>query len=979
VKNGSSTTGSGLRRLLAALGLLLAAALPASAVEPTREPLLRVETGMHTTLIRRIVADAPRNRLITCSDDKTIRIWQMPQQRLVATLRVPMDAGHEGQLFALAVSPDGRTVAAGGWTGWDWDGSASIYFLDAATGEISRRIGGFRDAIAALAWSPDGRHLAVGLQGRAGLDVLRLSDGQVAFRDSQYRDKLTDMDFDAGGRLVTTSLDGMVRLYDREFRILGRRLVPGGSKPITVRFSPDASQIAVGFADLPAMSVVSGRDLNFRFSPALAAATTLQQVLSVAWSADGQHLYAAGDHAGTGRKPIYRWAEGGRGPLETVPAANARITELQQLPGNRIAYAAEDPGFGVVGDDGRLESFRGPDVVDFGGSHGQLLLSADGAVIQYPEAPGQPPGRSFSALAAGDQATSATPAVPVFPPLLEAPGLKVEGWQNTFQPRINGKAPKLYDYEMARSYAITPDRKQILLGTEWALRLLDSQARERWNVRLAAVAWAVNVSRSGRFAVAALSDGTLRWYRMQDGKEVFAYFPHRNGRDWIAWLPDGHYVSSLYGDAYVGWHVNRGRDHAPDFFRAVQFDRVLYRPDLVQAGFRAAAGHAVRPESARYDISRIDEIRPPRLRLRVDGIEAQGSQASVRLQVQGERGAGATRDMAVFVNGIPVTPARERRLGDGEAEGFSRQFALPLFRRENEIRVEAFNGISLGVAETYVGLAADYPVAAAAGDLYLLAIGVNDFPALAKETALAFAARDAEDIARRLAENARGHFREVKVRIINDHTVEKPQKSTILDALEFIQQAGAADTVIVFLASHGVSDKAGNYYFVPRDASSADLARLARGMEPAGLISWTAFFDALRQTAGRRLLIVDTCHARGIEGRFESHSLMKRSAASRFSLMLASKTEEKSQEHEAAEHGLFTYSLLAALKPEADADRDGQISQRELFEAASRLVEQLRDRRIGPQTPQLIAPPSLLDQPVYRLVPVSAGATPQGR
>ena len=102
------------------------------AAEPISIPQLRVETGMHTTLIRRVLPDLPRNRLITCSDDKTIRVWQMPQMRLLSVLRVPIDISHEGQLYAVAVSPDGRTVAAGGWTGWDWDGKASIYFFDAA-------------------------------------------------------------------------------------------------------------------------------------------------------------------------------------------------------------------------------------------------------------------------------------------------------------------------------------------------------------------------------------------------------------------------------------------------------------------------------------------------------------------------------------------------------------------------------------------------------------------------------------------------------------------------------------------------------------------------------------------------------------------------------------------------------------------------------------------------------------------------------
>ena len=120
------------------------------------------------------------------------------------------------------------------------------------------------------------------------------------------------------------------------------------------------------------------------------------------------------------------------------------------------------------------------------------------------------------------------------------------------------------------------------MGTEWAIRLLDTEAREIWSVDLSAVAWAVNISRNGRLAVAALSDGTVRWYRMADGQEVLSYFPHANGTDWIAWLPSGYYLSSLFGDTYIGWHINRDKSQAPDFHRAVQFDRILYRPDIVR-------------------------------------------------------------------------------------------------------------------------------------------------------------------------------------------------------------------------------------------------------------------------------------------------------------------------------------------------------------------------------------------------------------
>jgi len=963
-----------LIRWLCAAGIgllaLTAGAAPASKPEgPPTQPILRVETGMHTSLIRRILVDAPRNRLVTASDDKTIRVWQLPEQRLVSTLRVPIDRGHEGQVFGIALSPDGKTLAAGGWTGWDWDGAASIYFFDVVSGELIRRIGGLRDAVHALVWMPDGQHLAVGLQGRGGLDVIRLADGKLVASDTQYRDKLTDLAFDQTGRLAAASLDGMVRLYDARFKLIGRRIVAGGDKPISVRFSPDGERLAVSFVDKPAISIVSSRNLNPDFSPQFDAPLP-NSIFSVSWSADGDYLYATGDMPGVARNPVFRWRDGGRGRVERIPAALGRITEIQALPDQRMVFAAEDPGFGIIDLAARLVGFEAPHILDFSDAHGRLRVSANGSAISYPMRRDDKTTRVFKV---GDgirnDPARALPPPDLAGPRLQAPGWRVEGWQNTYAPRINGKTPRLDDYEMAHSYALSPDGKSLLLGTEWALRLLDANAREKWQVKLASVARAVNISGNGRLAVAALSDGTVRWYQMRDGKEVFAYFQHLNDKDWIAWMPDGHYMSSIEGDKHVGWHINRGRDKTPDFFLSVQFDRILYRPDRVVSEFLAVAGtvdKSAKPAKSAYNIARLGEMAPTRLRLRPLGVESEGGQSRLNLEIVGEKGARSTRDLAIFVNGIPVTPARERELTADEGGDFLRSVRLPLFQRENDIRVEAFNGLSLGVAETYLALDDAQPSQAPKGNLFLLAIGVNDFPALPKDTALLYAANDAEEITRALSRAGAGYYRKIHTHLVNDKTAEKPTKAAILQALRFVEQAEAADTVVIFLASHGISDTAGNYYFVPRDAQPEDLVRLEKGGEIRSLIPWTAFFDVYRRTAGRRLLIVDTCQARNIEGRFESHSLMKRSSASLFSLMLASKGDEESQEHPDAGHGLFTYSLLTALGNDSDVDRDGYLSQTELFTAAVNTVNRLVSKEVGPQTPQLVSPPPLRDHPVVR-------------
>jgi WD40 repeat protein len=942
------------------------------AAEPTTQPILRVETGMHTTLIRNMVVDAPRNRIITGSDDKTVRIWQMPDARLISVLRAPMDVSHEGQIFAVAVSPDGKTVAASGWTGWDWEGSNSIYLFDAATGVLTRRIGGLVNTVNALAWTPNGEHLVAGLhmafRGQTGFVAVKVADGKIVASDNQYNDKVMDLDVTADGRVITTSFDGLIRLYDKDFRLIGRRPAVGGTKPITVRSSPDGNRLAIGFSDTSAVSVHSARDLSPLHQAATAKLPNQASFLTVVWSSEGNYIYAGGEYKGPGANPVYRWGAQGRGPPEQIPMGTNRISRLEQMPEGRIAFASEDPGVGVIEADGSVRSYRGPDVVNFSDARAGVLVSKDAAVVSYPVSRDGKTRRHFSALGAGDQTQSGIPAAEVLPPLLAAPGMTIADWKDGFKPTINGITAPLDPYEISRTYAIAPDGESVLLGTEWAIRLFNRDAKELWNVRLPAVAWAVNISGNGRLAIAALSDGTLRWYRMSDGREILAYFPHANSRDWIAWTPDGYYTSSIFGDNYIGWHLNRGKDLTPDFYRAVQFDRILYRPDVVAQHFRSAMGSA--PSDAQtaltdadFKIGKLREIAPPRLKLAVQSITA-GASPKATLKLDGEKTALDIRDYTVFVNNIPVTPNRERQLRGRESREFNRTIDIDLPARANEIRVESFNGVSMGVVETFITLDRDIAPPREAGNLYLLAVGINVFPDLPEGMHLAFAARDAEQLTAELERKGKSFYKQIHTRILSDSTRTKPTRRAINDALRFVQQAQANDTVVIFLASHGLSDPAGNYYFVPSDVTRKDVTGIQKGEKAESLIPWTAFSDALRGAAGKRILIVDTCHAGRIEGKLESHSLMKRSASSLFPMIMASKGEEQSQEYEPAKHGLFTYAVIESMKADTDRNKDGLISIQEIFDAALPLVDKLREKSIGPQSPQIVAPALLGNLPL---------------
>ncbi len=169
------------------------------------EPMLRINAPGHIAAIKCIATDAAERFAVTASHDKTVRVWSLPDGTLQRVMWLPSGEAHLGKAFAVALSPDGGTIAVGGQTsptGFD----KNIYLFDQASGALLRRLPGLPNVVHHLAFSPDGRRLAAAL---AGANAIRVFDAADGYRplpsDGDYGNGSYWVDFDRAGRLVSAS------------------------------------------------------------------------------------------------------------------------------------------------------------------------------------------------------------------------------------------------------------------------------------------------------------------------------------------------------------------------------------------------------------------------------------------------------------------------------------------------------------------------------------------------------------------------------------------------------------------------------------------------------------------------------------------------------------------------------------------------------------------------------------------------------
>ncbi len=318
--------------------------------------------------------------------------------------------------------------------------------------------------------------------------------------------------------------------------------------------------LAVGFYDATPVALLDGATLAPRPSPEVGGLDN-GDVSTVAWSRDGTTLYAGGQYAdGTGANPVVAWADRGRGARRLLTSgATDTLMSLLPLPGGALLVAAQDPHVALLQAEGTVGWAAPSPLFDARGQQRTLAVSADGMLVDFGyESGGKAPAR-FDLRQR--QLLPARPADSLTAPPRQA-GLALDGWDNTYQPTLNGDALPLDKDECSRSLALHPDKSRFVLGADWSLRAYEATGTQRWRREVPGVVWAVNITGDGRLVVAAYGDGTIRWHRLEDGVELLAFMPLLNQHDWVAWTPEGIYDATPGAHGVLQWHSNRGWEAA---------------------------------------------------------------------------------------------------------------------------------------------------------------------------------------------------------------------------------------------------------------------------------------------------------------------------------------------------------------------------------------------------------------------------------
>ena len=909
-------------------------------------PGVVLDAGGHTSTVRGAVFTPDGQQLITASHDKTIRVWDVNTGEPVRVLRTPTGRGQIGEHFGVALSPDGKTVAVGGHHG-------RVFLIDLPSGHMLHFLVGHANNVNGLDFSPDGR------------------------------------------RIATASADKTVRIWDVATGKTVSTLTGHTGIVNAVRFSPDGRKVATGGGDKTAR-IFSADDGSL-----ITTVTAEAGIMGVDWSQDGQTL-VTGDASDTGhpkaRGFVSLWgldgtllrrfdALGGISSLRLTkngaalytwiksPKTGAVILDMATgQPRATFDKSWNDLNCSALSPDGRLAATAGFDAGDT-----RIWRTIDGQQVHQLRARGSVKwsagwGADGTTIAWGNQPYRDRPirlndkgprthsfdlkSLQVGEPTsdfqigsLTLDDLRIEsGGATTLLIKRGSEVVTKIDTNplggLWRSAAWV-DRDRLIVGTLGGdVALVDAKTgkpKRRFIGHVGAI-WAIAPSPDRRYLLTASQDQTLLVWSLDNSSPILSLYFSDEG-EWIAWGGKGYYAASPGGEQLMGWQIHNGLHAMYTFYPASQFRKTLYRPDAIKRVIDAgsldkALAEADAAAGKSTQQTEVAQILPPKISITkpaTSQVQLSGKTLDVEAVAESV-GPNPITEMRLLLDGRPVPDGiKTFSPVTGQARA---SWTIEVPSGSHIIVVQAGSTASKAVSDPVeVVAAADPDAPRGAGTLYVLAIGINDYPD--KRLKLDCAVPDAKLLRQAFLTNSRRLFPGgIQVRLLLD---AQATRANILDGLQWLAgKARAGDVAVVFYAGHGDSKIEGQFFLVPVDANLRKLGETG--------ISGEALQKTIGELPSTTMLILDACDSGGFDEKKKKRKtrglpvptdVLVRDLVYDSGLVVMCGAAKEQEAVEGNEHGFFTQAIVEGLEGKADKYKTGRVEVDDLQTYVKHRVREL--------------------------------------
>ncbi len=977
-----------LSTLLLKVSLLLTSFTIAFAQE---KPLLIIDPQGHSSVVRDILFSTNLETLISVSEDKTIRFWDVKSGLLKNTLRGYIGSGAIGKLNTAAISAGSKMLAVGGYLAEN-----EIRIINLLTRKQIATLKGHSNVIIDLDFSIDNQYLA-SASGDGTIKIWHLptlsndeftsSKPSLVLTLEGHTKAVYGVSFSPDGkRLVSTSLDGSIKIWELSKDIKSAReinsLEDHNSQVLSIDYSHDGKYFATGDYD---GNVIVWKENGMQdvIIPNIGS-----PIFSLAFSSDGKNLAVITKNGGgIYEAPMWFKSLDFVKHNNTVTASNfapefkgKTFPLLASTGGNDNEILVWNSETGKV-----YHEIKGLGNAVWNVSFGKNLLAGINQVSKFEESNDKRRlTKTFD-----------------FNSLSFNPEIPTDSLFNTNSDNYNGKNLKRGDDpytlkigskneiindkgkdRIIRSYAFTKDGK-IVVGSGGSLKLYTNNGELIHSfIGHSGEVWGISVSEDSKYLLSGAGDQTVKLWNLETGENIVSLFV-ASDNEWVCWTPQGFYEASAGGEKYIGWQVNNGLEKMASFYPAHVFRKQFHKPDVVKKAIEVASCiEAIKllnptlpePEVINPEPNILNHL-PPKINWIVPeklSFNTREKKVFVRARVTSD---SPIKMVKLLVNGRNLMGKRGFKVTKKDTE-FSQMLEYEVDLTENESIVQIFaenehasitseertihfihdqNNSSfenpLKVVE-YTNTFIEIP------NLYVLSIGISDYAD--KRYNLSYADDDALAISAFYQKQEGNLYNNVYVESLID---EEATRSNILKKFKWIEnKVQQKDVVVVFIASHGFNEDK-NFYILPHDGNADQL--------PSTAVNWKNFTEVLGNLPSRTLLFLDACHSGqlGVNLSQETNNTeaLRNLSSEQYGVVIMSGStgSESSFEHPEWQHGAFTYALLQGMeKGLADMipDRIVHLRELDLF-----VADQVHKLTKGKQHPTTQKPSTINTFPLVKL------------